>query len=107
MRIQQNKQVIPKCFYWKHHGSTFPRTLCLIALLDDPSKPDVIKLFSCLTQPSLKFIMLINAKMPTIVGILTFISMVNTTSESLKARKGFIFYVFRFYEQLKFHAQLS
>ena len=30
--------------------------------------------------------MLINFKMPTIVGILTFISMINTTSESLKAR---------------------
>ena len=37
VRIQQNKQVIPKCFYWKHHGSSFPRTLCLIALLDDPA----------------------------------------------------------------------
>ena len=34
-----------------------------------------------------KFIMLINVKMPTIVGILTFISTINTTSKSLKARK--------------------
>ena len=32
----------------------------------------------------MKFIMLINVKMPTIIGILTFISMMNTTSESLK-----------------------
>ena len=31
--------------------------------------------------------MLINVKMPTGVGILTFISMINTTSESLEARK--------------------
>ena len=31
--------------------------------------------------------MLINAKMPTTVGILTFISMINTTSESFKARE--------------------
>ena len=36
----------------------------------------VIK-FSCLTQLSMKFIMLINVKMPTIVGLLTFISMIN------------------------------
>ena len=47
--------------------------------------------------------MLINVKMPTIVGILTFISMINTTSESLKARKVFIFQRFK----LKFRAQLS
>ena len=33
-------------------------------------------------------IMLINVKMPTLVGILTFISMTNTTSESLKAIKS-------------------
>ena len=34
--------------------------------------------------------MLINVKMPTIVGILTFISMINTRPESLKARNVFI-----------------
>ena len=69
--------------------------------------PEVIKLFSCSTQLSTKFIMLINVKMPTIVGILTFISMLNATSESLKARKVGIFLLFSFYEQLKFHTQLS
>ena len=45
--------------------------------------------------------------MPTIVGILTFISMINKTSESSKERQIFIFQHFSFYEQLKFHAQLS
>ena len=50
--------------------------------------------------------MLINVKMPTIVGILTFISMINTTSGSLKARKFFIFQYFCFYEQLEFCFQL-
>ena len=64
--------------------------------------PKVIKLFSC----SMKFILLINVKMPTIVGILTFISMINTTSERLKAR-NFICRYFSVYEQLKFRAQLS
>ena len=43
-----------------------------------------MKLFSCSTQLSMKFILLINVKLPTIAGILTFISMINTTSERLK-----------------------
>ena len=71
------------------------------------SGPEGIKLFSYSTQLSTKFILLINVKMPTIVGILTFISMINTTSERLKARNFFICQYFSFYEQLKFCAQLS
>ena len=71
------------------------------------SGPEVIKLFSYSTQLSMKFIPLINVKMPTIVGILTFISMINTTSERLKARNIFICQNFSFYEQLQFRAQLS
>ena len=35
--------------------------------------------FSCSTQLSMKFILLINVKKTTIVGILIFISMINTT----------------------------
>ena len=54
-------------------------------------RPRGYKLFSCSTQLSMKFILLINVKMPTVVGILIFISMINTTSEHLKARKDFIF----------------
>ena len=69
--------------------------------------PEVIKLFSYSTQLSTKFILLINVKMPTIVGILTFIGMINTTSEKLKARNFFICRYFSFYEQLKFRAQMS
>ena len=64
-------------------------------------------LFVDSTQLSMKFILLINVKMPTIVGILTFISIINTTSERLKARNFFICLYFSFYEQLKFHTQLS
>ena len=45
--------------------------------------------------------------MSTIVGILAFISMINTTSESLKARNFFICQYFSFYEQLKVCIQLS
>ena len=65
------------------------------------------KTFSCSTQLSTKFILLIKVKMSTILGILTFISMINTTSERLKARNFFIYRYFSFYEQLKFPAQLS
>ena len=38
------------------------------------SGPEVIKHFSCSTQLSVKFSLLINMKMPTIVGIFIFIS---------------------------------
>ena len=71
------------------------------------SWPQGYKTSSCSTQLSIKFILLINVKMPTTVGILTFISRINTASESFKARKSFIFYNFTLYEPLKFHAQLS
>ena len=50
---------------------------------------EVIKL-PLSTQLSTKFTLLINAKMPTIVGMLTIISVINTTSEILKTRNFFI-----------------
>ena len=68
---------------------------------------EVIKLFSCSTQIRTKSILLISVKMPTIVDILTFISRINTTSESFQAKNVTIFQHFSFYEHLKFHAQLS
>ena len=37
-----------------------------------------------------------NVKMPAIVGILTFISMINTTSESLKTKKNLFFSILVF-----------
>ena len=46
--------------------------------------PEVIKLFSCSTQLSVKFVLLINVKMPTMpkfVGILTFMSRINYVFE--------------------------
>ena len=36
--------------------------------------PEFVKRFSCSTQLSMKYFALINVKMPTTVGILTFIS---------------------------------
>ena len=46
--------------------------------------------------------MLINVKMPSDVGILTFISMINTTSERLKARKSLFFGILVFMSKLNF-----
>ena len=79
---------------------------CFCNIIFRPGK-EIIKFFSYSTQLGTKFILLINVKMPTIVGILTFISKINTTSERSKARNFFICQYFSFYEQSKFHAQLS
>ena len=55
-----------------------------------------------------EYIMLINVLVPTRVGIITFICMINTTSysEHLKNNKSF-FQPYSSYEQLKLHAYLS
>ena len=57
-------------------------TVCVLLLKHDSSPyspgPEVIKLFLCSTQLSMDFFLLINVKMPTIVGILTFISRKNS-----------------------------
>ena len=45
--------------------------------------PRDIKLFSCSTQLSMKFSLLINMKMPTIVGIFIFISRENLMLKEL------------------------
>ena len=63
--------------------------------------------FPCSTHLSTKFILLINVKMPTIVGILISICMINTTSVRFKARNFFICLYFSFYEQMKFRSKLS
>ena len=62
--------------------------------------PEVIKLFPCSIQLIMKFILLINVKMPTIVGILTFISIIKTIFERLNAKK----LLNLSYEQLKLRA---
>ena len=69
--------------------------------------PKVIKLFSCSAQLRLKFILLIKVKMPTIVGILTFISRIDYRLLCSKPSISIYLGYFGIYEQLKFHAQLS
>ena len=68
---------------------------------------EVIKLFSCSAQLRLKFILLINVKMPTIVGILTFISRINYRLWSSKPLVSIYLGYFSIYGKLKFQAQLS
>ena len=47
-------------------------------------------------QPSIKFILLLNVKVSTIVGILTSMSGINTTSESFEARNIVVFSAYHF-----------
>ena len=75
-------------------GIFFTITIQVSEMLQIQPGPQVIKLFSYSTQLSRNFIWLINDKMPTIVGILTFISKITTTSERLKAKKLLYFSVF-------------
>ena len=61
--------------------SVFDQFSCMIISQSIPNAGlEVIKLFPCSIQLSKKFILLINVKMPTIVGILIFIDMINTRS---------------------------
>ena len=55
--------------------------------------PEVTKLFACSSQLNTKFILLINVKMLTFVGILTFISMINILGQKRNAAyKTYIVY---------------
>ena len=54
------------------------------------SGPEIIKLLSCSTQLSMKFFLLINVKMPTTVGILTFMSMKNSILSLFESDKSSI-----------------
>ena len=69
--------------------------------------PEVIKLFSCSTQLSMKFFLLRNVNMPTIVGILTVMSRKNSILDFFEPKKSRISWYFYTYEHLKFPAQLS
>ena len=69
--------------------------------------PEVIKLFSYSTQLSMNFFLLINIKMPSIVGILIFISRINFMLSSVVQEESFNGWYLIFSRQKKFHSQLS
>ena len=77
------------------------------SLITSEPGPKVIKLFSCSTQLSMKFILLINVKMATIVAILTLINRINSRLWSFKPENSIDFGNFNSYEKFKFQAQLS
>ena len=60
----------------------------LVACLTQEPGPEVIKLFICSTQLSMNFFLLINVKMPTIVGILTFMSRKNSILDLSEPKKS-------------------
>ena len=59
-------------------------------------------LFSCSTKLSMKLIILINVKMPTMVGILTFISMLNATNKVWKQNRLLLFGILVFMSSWNF-----
>ena len=69
--------------------------------------PEVIKLFSFSAQLRLKFVLLINVKMPTTVGILTFISRINYRLWCYKPSVTIYLGYFGSYEQYTCSAELS
>ena len=54
----------------------------------------------------MKFFLLINLKMPTVVGILTLMSMKNNILDLTDPDKSLISRYIHTYEHVKFHAQL-
>ena len=56
---------------------------------------------TCSTQLQLKFILLVDVKIPTIVGIFTFISRLNAKIESLKATELYFFTIVLYMSNLK------
>ena len=67
---------------------------------------EVIKLFSCSTRLNMKFFLLINVKMPTIVGILTFVSGKNSVI-GLSEPKKLNFLMFLYLGAFKFELSMK
>ena len=67
--------------------------MCIFKSMHAYIRPEVIQPYSCSSQLCMKFIMLIDIKMPTIVGILRCISMINTTFCEFKTKKGLYFLI--------------
>ena len=79
---------IPSKKTWKMKKSE------LLPLNKYQSWPEIIKLFSCSTQLSMKYFPLINVKMQTIVGILTGMRAKNTILGLNEPKKAEILVIF-------------
>ena len=63
---------------YQDNGRVIIRTPFMEGCVQWNPGPEVIKLFSCSTQLSMKFFLLINIKIMTVVGILTFMNRKNS-----------------------------
>ena len=71
-----------------YYGCALFKKYC--SCLSKKPGPEVIKLFPCSTQISMIFLLLINVKMPSIVGILTFMSRENSLLGLSEPEKKFL-----------------
>ena len=101
-----NSMQSDKSRYCPHDVRVVEVRLCTKLPLMTPA-PEVIKLFSYSTHLSMTFFLLINIKMPTIVGILIFISKKNVMLSSDLQEKSLNCWYLIFYRQNEFHSQLS
>ena len=85
------------------------RQACLISADSDQttSGPEVIKLFSCSTQLSMKFVLLINLKLLTILNSFLLNIAQNENFTANKYENANCSWLFHIYKQRNFHAQLS
>ena len=80
MLIHVKMPTVVGIFNINEHDKFYALELSSKCFITSQPALEVVKLFPCSTQLSTKFILLMNVKMPTIVGILTIISVINTTS---------------------------
>ena len=93
--------------FYQHHAAHWQLLWSLDTLEQQTYWLWGYKTVSVLNSAEHEFILLINFKMPTSVGISKFINMINTRSERLKSRNFFICGYFSFYELLKYRTELS
>ena len=90
------------CQYWKHKRAV---TSINVPRDSEESGPEFINLFSCSTQLSMKFVLLINLKILAIFFKLLLCSTKLSKLSLVDHEKSFKFWYF--YDQVKVHAQLS
>ena len=90
-------------------SSNVPKDTLFTLVINRIPGPEVIKLFSCSTQLSLKFVQLINLKLQTLVHVNSFLLNI-AEHENFSANKyenANYCWHFHIYKQRKFHALLT
>ena len=89
-------QNLPMFDFWATRQSGSKRIGTSLSSMYKTS-PKVIKLLSCSTQLSMNFFLLINVKMPTMVGILIFMCGKNSIFGLSEPKKSRFFYIYFLY----------